>query len=275
MTRQAPVLAWGTVRYAAFPDRVAAAAAAGYSGIGLAVPYYRRLRAEGWRPAELRAVLDDHGIVAAEAEVLFGFCAPPGPANVPGRPGMVYADPEVERAVVELGDELGVPLVQAVGTFDDRPVDQRVVDSFGELCDRLGPHGLTVALEFVPYTNIPDVSTADRVVTAAGRANGGLCVDSWHFFRGDADWAALSSVPADRIVMVQVNDGPLRPETDDVRAEAVSRRRCVGRGEFALGRFLDVVRPPGDPRPVSVEIYSDALDRLTSVDAAHAAVRGV
>ncbi|MEJ2870500.1 TIM barrel protein [Actinomycetospora sp. OC33-EN08] len=263
------------MRHAAFPDRVAAAAAAGYSGIGLAVPYYRRLREQGWTGAELRAVLDDHGILAAEAEAIVGFGGPPGPANVPGRPGMVYADHAVERAMVELGEELGVPLVQAVGTFDDRPVDEAVVDSFGKLCDRLAPHGLTVALEFVPYTNIPDVTTAQGVVAAVGRANGALCVDSWHFFRGTADWTALSQVPADRLAMVQVNDGPIRPETEDIRAEAVALRRCLGTGEFATQRLLDLVRPLGDSRPVSVEIYSDALDRLPSTTAARVAAAGI
>ncbi|MDQ7907470.1 sugar phosphate isomerase/epimerase family protein [Phytohabitans sp. ZYX-F-186] len=269
------VLAWGTVRPASFPDRVAAAAAAGYDAIGLSVPYYRHLREQGWTHAEMRRVLDDFGISIGEVEVIFGFCAEPGPANVPERPGLVYADPEVEAVVLRLADEFGVPHAQAVGTFDTEPPGERAVRAFAALCDRAAPHGLSIALEFVPYTNIPDVATAATIVSAAGRPNGGLCVDSWHFFRGNADWHELAKAGSESFTMVQVNDGPVVAETGNVRLEAVSRRRCPGQGEFDLRRFLDVVRPPGDPRPISVEVYSTALDRLPSADAARAALAGL
>ncbi|MFC0529093.1 sugar phosphate isomerase/epimerase family protein [Phytohabitans kaempferiae] len=269
------VLAWGTVRHASFPDRVAAAAAAGYDAIGLSVPYYRQLLEQGWTHAEMRRVLDDFAVTIGEVEVIFGFCAPPGPANIPERPGLVYADPEVEAAVLRLADEFGAPRAQAVGTFDTEPPGERAVEAFAALCDRAAPHGLSIALEFVPYTNIPDVATAAAIVSAADRSNGGLCVDAWHFFRGDPDWHELAKAGPAHFTMVQVNDGPLVTETGNVRMEAVSRRRCLGEGEFDLERFLQVVRPAGDPRPVSVEVYSTALDRLPSARAARAAVAGL
>ncbi|BCB82812.1 hypothetical protein Psuf_001250 [Phytohabitans suffuscus] len=223
------VLAWGTVRPASFPDRVAAAAAAGYDAIGLSVPYYRQLLEQGWTHAEMRRVLDDYAVTVGEAEVIFGFCAEPGPAGIPERPGLVYADPEVEAAVLRLADEFGVPHAQAVGTFDTGPPGERAVEAFAALCDRAAPHGLSIALEFVPYTNIPDVATAAAIVTAADRANGGLCVDAWHFFRGDPDWHELAKAGPGLFTMVQVNDGPMVTETGNIRMEAVSRRRCPGR----------------------------------------------
>jgi len=262
------ILSWGTVRHASFPDRLAAAAEAGYDGIGLSVPYYLGLLDQGWTDSQLRRALDDHGLVVNETEVIFGFCAPPGPADVPERPGLVYADPAVEAAALRMADELGVPFAQAVGTFDDRPVDDSTAEAFAALCDRAAPHGLSIALEFVPYTNIPDVALGAQVVSSAGRKNGGLCIDTWHFFRGSADWAALAQVPPEQFVMVQVNDGPVRPETDNIKLEAVTLRRCLGAGEFDISRFLSVVRPDGDERPVSVEIYSTELERLTSREAA-------
>jgi sugar phosphate isomerase/epimerase len=266
------VLSWGTVRYASFPDRVAAAALAGYTGIGLSVPYYRALLGQGWTHSAMRRVLDDHAVAVDEVEAIFGFCGTPGPANLPERPGLVYADPDVEVAVFRMADEFGVENAQAVGTFDNEPPGERAVEAFAGLCDRAAPHGLAVALEFVPYTNIPDMAAAADIVHAAGRDNGGLCVDAWHFFRGNADWAALEAVPTDRIAMVQINDGPIRPETTNIALEAVSRRRCPGEGEFDLRRFLNVVRPAGDARTLSVEIYSTELERLTSAEVAQRAM---
>jgi sugar phosphate isomerase/epimerase len=48
---------------------------------------------------------------------------------------------------------------------------------------------MQVALEFRPYSNIPDVAAAANIVAEADRANGGLCVDTWHFFRAHSAYA--------------------------------------------------------------------------------------
>ena len=56
-----------------FPERVAAAAAAGFTGIGLDADDYAACRAAGLSDADVRAVLDDHGIHAAELEFVHGW----------------------------------------------------------------------------------------------------------------------------------------------------------------------------------------------------------
>lgn len=266
------VLAWGTVRPASFPDRVAAAAEAGFPSIGLALPYYAALRADGWTDDELHRVLDDFGVTIDEVEVLFGFHAPPGPANLRARPGLVYADPAAERTAFRLADEFGVRHVQAVGTLGDETAGPEAVDAFASLCDRAAPHGLAVALEFVPYSSIPDLASAAALVAAADRPNGGLCVDTWHFFRGRPDLDLLASVPGGQVLMVQVNDGPEQPDSQDRMVDAVHGRRCPGEGDFDLDGFLGALDRPDIAASVSVEVYSDALWRLTSTEAARRAV---
>nr|WP_223187650.1 sugar phosphate isomerase/epimerase [Streptomyces sp. CBMA29] len=278
-------MAWGTVRDASFPDRVAAARRAGYEGIGLAIPYYRDLLAQGWKDRDLAAVLAEWDVRINEVEVLFGFHGAPGrPAGVPSRPGLVYADPELERTAFHLADTFGVPFAQTVGTFDARPVadpgpvaDARpvgpeVVDAFGELCDRAAAHGLRVALEFVPYSSIPDLASGLAVTAAADRDNGGLCVDSWHFFRGDPDLELLRTAPPERVFMVQFNDGPVPPVDPDRMVDAVHHRVLPGEGDFDLRAFVAALERPGVEAPFSVEVYSDALrSRPTSEVARRAA----
>jgi sugar phosphate isomerase/epimerase len=265
------VLAWGTVRPACFADRVAAAAAAGYPAIGLAIPDYLALRAAGWTDEAMVALLDEHHVRIDEVEVLFGFHAPTGPANLPGRPGLVYADPETERAAFHLADVFGVRRAQAVGTLDDRPLGPEVPAAFGALCDRAAGHGLDVALEFVPYSSIKDIRTAVAIVEEAGRPNGGLCIDTWHFFRGDSDLEALAAVPPERIQMVQVNDGPAVPDDPDRMADAVHGRRCPGDGDFDLMAFVAALDRPGVSPAISVEVYADALHRRPSAESARLA----
>lgn len=262
------VLAWGTVR-APFTERVAAAAAGGFTSIGLMVREYLALRRDGWTDEKLRGVLDRHGVSINEVEVLFGFAAPEGTvADIPERPGLVYHDPELESAAWHLADVFGVRNVQAAGMFAAPPAADGVVEAFGSLCDRAAAHGLRVALEFVPYTDIPDVGTAAAIVQAADRPNGGLCVDSWHFFRGKPDLEALAAVPAERIAMIQINDGPLTPDDPNRAYDAVHNRRLPGEGEFDLTAWLTAMARPGLDATVSVEVYSDALAELGAAEAA-------
>ena len=69
-----------------------------------------------------------------------------------------------------------------------------MIDAFGALCDRAGDD-LTVALEFMPYSGVPDLATAWQVVEGAGRANSGLIVDVWHWARAGMTAADLDGVP--------------------------------------------------------------------------------
>jgi sugar phosphate isomerase/epimerase len=261
------VMAWGTLRVP-FRQRVAAAAGAGFRQIGMMLGEYLSLRAEGWSDVTLQQVLDEHAVAISEVEVLFGFAAPTGPAGVAERPGLVYNDPELERAAFHMADAFGVPTVQVAGTFSAPPPAADVAEAFGLLCDRAAVHGMRVALEFVPYTDIPDVVTADAIVVAACRPNGGLCIDSWHFYRGRPDLEALAAVPAERIFMIQVNDGPLRPDDANRRYDAIHNRRVPGEGEFDLLTWLRTMDRPGLDASVSVEVYSDVLAALEPADAA-------
>ncbi|CAB4952865.1 MAG: TIM barrel protein [Actinobacteria bacterium] len=265
---------FGTLRRAAFPDRLEAAALAGFAAIGLTVTEYAALLGQGWTDADILRILESFGLRIGEAELIVGFWASPGPANVPERPGLVYADPANEALILRMADALGLPCVQAVGTFDDRSVGPEVADAFGALCDRAAPHGLRVALEFVPYTSIPDLSVASGVVSAAGRANGGLCIDSWHFFRGGGSVADLANVDPASTFMIQVNDGPLIPTDENRMNDAVSNRRCPGEGDFDLMGFLGGLWAAGVNVPLSVEVFSTELERSPTREAARRAASG-
>ena len=143
-------------------------------------------------------------------------------------------------------------------------------ESFAGLCDRAGEHGLVVHLEFLPWSKIPDVATAWEVVRRAGRANGGIAVDSWHFFRSGADAETLRDVPGTSVLGIQLDDGPVEAEANLIEA-TLHERRLPGEGEFDLAGLVGILRDMGAHAPVGVEVFSDELHALAPAEAARRA----
>ena len=217
-----------------FEERVRAAAEAGFAAMGLYIGEYQRLRAEGARDADLRSVLDHYGMPLVEIEALRGWSAT-------GAERAAYL--QTEQSVFAMSDALGPGHhVQVIGPYAGTLDDAAA--AFAGVCDRAAEHGLAAAIEFLPeMSNIPDAATAMQIVTRAGRANGGICLDSWHHFRGADDDDMLRAIPAERIFTVQLDDVP-------------------GEGEFDLIGFLGLLEEMGVRLPLSVEVISaDLLQR--------------
>ncbi len=225
-------------------DRVRAAAAAGFDGIGFFAGQYPTL-GDGWSAARIHELLDRHDVVMAEVEALSGWGATP--------PTDRYLD--FERLVWTLVDEFDVPYVQAIG-----PVDGSTADAgrcFGELCDRAAAHGATVGLEFLPFTNIVDATDAVAIVEAADRPNGGVCADIWHHARGADDLALIRRIPPELLVRVQMSDGTTAPTLDDYKDDCLRHRVPPGDGEFDVDGFVSAVLDLGYSGPWDLEVCND------------------
>jgi sugar phosphate isomerase/epimerase len=236
-----------------FEERVRAAAEAGFAAMGLYIGEYQRLRAEGARDADLRAVLDHYAMPLVEIEALRGWSAT-------GADRAAYL--QTERSVFAMSDVLGPGHhVQVIGPYTGTLDD--AAEAFAGVCDRAAEHGLAAAIEFLPeMSNIPDAATAMQIVTRAGRVNGGICLDCWHHFRGANDDDMLRAIPAERIFAVQLDDGPRRPVDPDYYTDCTRYRDVPGDGEFDLTGFLDLLAESGVRLPLSVEVIStDLLQR--------------
>ncbi len=165
----------------------------------------------------------------------------------------------------ETADALGGEYVIAVGEVDD-DIDA-TARRFAAVCDRAAAHGLKVAIEFVPFTTIPDAATASDIVRRADRENGGVLVDAWHHYRGAADDDQLRSIPADRILGVQIDDADAEVR-GSLLDDTLHHRRLPGQGSFDLDRFVRLLDDHGVSLPWSVEVLSDELHALEPQDAA-------
>ena len=73
------MLCAGTLLPTGLAERAKAAQAAGYTGVSLWMADVHRARAEGMRDADIRALLDDHGLEIAELDCLTSWLPGSGP----------------------------------------------------------------------------------------------------------------------------------------------------------------------------------------------------
>jgi sugar phosphate isomerase/epimerase len=247
-------------RFRPFEERVRAAAEAGFAAMGLYIGDYERLKAQGASDADLRAVLEHHGLRIVEIEALRGWSA----TGRAGKDRDAYLKAETE--VFNMSDALGPGHhVQVIGPYAGTLDD--AAQAFAGVCDRAAEHGLAAAIEFLPeMTNIPDAATAMQIVTKAGRANGGICLDSWHHFRGANDDDMLRAIPAERIFTVQFDDGPRQRVDPDYYTDCTLYREVPGDGDFDLTGFLRLVAEMGVRLPLSVEVMSTKLHDQTATE---------
>jgi sugar phosphate isomerase/epimerase len=242
----------GTARIP-FPERVAAAAAAGFAGIGVQPPDYRRSRDGGLTDPAMHAVLDQYGVVVGEIDG-----APWWPA--PGTSEAEHRD-ALEEAV-RLGAEFGAHhLVAPMPALADLPPVDELAGRLAELCDLAARHGLLVGLEFLPWTPVRTAGRAWAVVAAAGRANAGITFDFWHHSVGGEDLASLRAIPGERVVAVHFTDG-VRDRDLDPLSETMVGRRLPGEGEFAVADLVRALDHMGVRVPITVELVSLPHRRL-------------
>ena len=267
------VLCSGTLpRDVSFDTRIEAAKAGGFSAISLWGRDYQRARDDGLSDADMRHLLADNGLAVGELDPAWWW--------LPGAEAAAQAIPAEfdaqdifrfgEDDLFAVAEALGARSMNAVDVFGgDWDVDD-AAEAFAGLCDRAGEHGLVVHLEFLPWSKIPDVGSAWEVVRRAGRSNGGIAIDAWHFFRAGADHETLGAIPGDRVLGLQLDDGPAVPEANLIEA-TLHERLLPGEGEFDLAGLMATLRHIGVQAPTGVEVFSDELHRLPPVEAARKA----
>jgi sugar phosphate isomerase/epimerase len=242
------------------PELIDVAAACGYEHVGIrllpATPgglAYRLMDDEGSLRETLRR-LDATGVTVADLEV-------------------VAIRPETEiasfSAFFETGARLGARHI-LVAAYD--PDLGRFADRFARFCEAAAPHGLTADLEFMPWTSVPDLATAKRIVADVNQANAGVLVDALHFDRSGSAIGDLAQIPRGQLHYWQLCDGPAeRPATtDDMMHAARNERMFPGEGGIDLVALARAM--PADI-PISIEVPTVELAR--TVDAKTRAARAL
>ena len=244
------VLSHFSLRHAGIEERIEAAAAGGFAGIGLYTQSYEELRRDGWADADLRALCAANGVCIAEIEAI--------------RPWAARALADTTATAFAMADAFGCRYLQCIGSHHATIED--AAHRFAELCDAGALHGLAIGIEFLPFTDIRTAADAHAIVERTDRSNAGVCVDAWHVHRGGRE--GLDRIPGEQILAIQMNDGPIIPEDDDYYSDCLTNRRLLGDGEFDLSGLIAQLRAAGATAPWAVEVISTSLQQLPANDAA-------
>lgn len=141
----------------------------------------------------------------------------------------------------------------------DDPDEARLTASFARFCEAAGEHGLTAELEPMPWTAVPDVRTAHRIVERAGQAgqtHGGVLVDALHFARSASTLADVAALPRHWLRYAQICDGavPGPATVEGLVHDARCERMLPGEGGIDLRGLFAAL--PAD-LCISIEVPSE------------------
>jgi sugar phosphate isomerase/epimerase len=249
-----------TVLELAPPEAIEAAARCGYEHVGLrllpATPggLSYPLMDDRALLRETIKRLDSTGVAVADLEV-------------------VAFRPETEMAAFipffEVGARLGAKHVLVAGYDPDLG---RFSERFVQFCETAATYGLTSDLEFMPWTYIPDLQTAKRIVEAISHPGAGILVDALHFDRSRSSIEDLENIPIQRLHYWQLCDGPAERPTATEQLVHAAREERMFPGEGGINLATLVRTMPAD-LTISIEVPTVQLAK--SVDAESRARRAL
>lgn len=226
---------------------VEAAAAAGFSGLGLSAGRADKQAAQAYRDAGMRC----HELLALS----------------------LACDAKTEARAEDLARAAAVVEAEWILTVFRSGLDRDTAALIKRCAAIFAAAGARMAVEFSPLGPVDSIAAGLEVVAAAGHDRAGLVIDSWHFAFAGSDWEELERVPLERIAYVQFTDAA-EPGSDDLMEETMERRLMPGEGMLDLSRFSSILLDRGWQGLVSTEVLNRELRELPLPDymrRAHAA----
>jgi sugar phosphate isomerase/epimerase len=235
------------------PRLVEVAGRAGYKYVGLRLnrvtptePLYA-LAEDRALMAETKARLADSGVAVLDIEL-----ARMGPDN----------DARSYLPILEAGAELGASHVLTQLPDPDRG---RALERFAALCEYARPLGLGIDLEFISWTETPDLAAAAGILRDANQPNAGVLVDTLHFARSGSSLEELRKLPRAWFRYAQVCDAPAQvpANREEVIHAARFARLFPGEGGLPVREILACLPPA---IPCALEIPRAFLSKLVGVE---------
>jgi len=225
-----------------FERRVKSAAKAGFGGMSFWHTDLAHIL-ETQSVAEVKRILDDHGMTTFEVEFLEDWFVT-GERKV--------ASDKRKHWLLEVSQALGAHHVK-VGDFHNTSVTMpALIDAFGALCADAAGHGATIGFEFMKSAMIHRLEDCLAMVRGANAANGGLIVDIAHTNALGIGNTEVAAIPGRFMISVELGDNL---QASDPAYNPGERRYC-GEGELDVAGFIAAARATGYSGPWAVEVFN-------------------
>ena len=229
-----------------FPDRVAAAARAGFTGFGLwHADLEHTLQTQSLR--DMRRIFDDNGMTHIELEFLIDWWFKDGERKV--------ACDARKRLLLDAAEALGARHIK-VGDFFNTPCPMpQLIDSFAMLCALAAERGTRILFELMPFANVKTLAGALELVAGANASNGGICIDLWHVVKLGIPYAEVARIPTRFLGSIEINDGMFKSPYE-LHEETINHRQLCGEGEFDVRGFVTTMLAAGYQGPWGIEVLN-------------------
>lgn len=249
MSKQSPITisSWTLGETCLFEDRVKAAKAAGYEGIGLRAETYVDALNEGLTDQDILDILAKYDIAVTEVEYIVQWA----------EEKRSYEQKYKEQMCFHMCRLFNVGHINC-GLMENYSIEY-TAQKLKELCGRAGD--LIIGVEPMPYSGLPDFDKAYAVVEASGCENAMLILDTWHWVRADQPYRNLTAQQAAKVISIQINDAYERPYASAIlRDESMHDRLAPGTGAKDTAGFVKMIKDAGiSPKVIGVEVISDAI----------------
>jgi sugar phosphate isomerase/epimerase len=233
-------------------ERVEAASAAGYTGLGL-VHQDLVFNAKAMGYPAMKRLFDDHGLVHVEVEFLGDWFESGAKRE---------ASDHIRKDLLEAAHALGARDIKCAGEMWTEHCDtSKMGDAFASVCEDAQKVGATIAMEILPMSNVRTLETAKAIVEHAGQPNGGLCLDIWHFMRGGIDFAKIGGLPTSMINSVELDDAAAELK-GSLWEDTLFHRLYPGEGSFDCPAFIKAIEQAGFRGIYGVEVINQAYRML-------------
>ncbi len=244
------------------PPRVMieSAAGAGFDAAGVRIcprrpgdDYFVNLLGDRQEARNLRSLAADRGI---------------GVSNVSAY--QVYPDVTLDHLLpgVEITAELGCDCI-VVNCFDGNQT--RFDHLLAAYAEHAAQHGIRLALEFMPYSEIKSLNAALATISRVDARNVRLLLDALHLDRSGGTAENVSQLCEAHIAFAQVCDAQKLPADSSDKGlmwEARKARLPLGQGALNIKKFVSAL-----PRDVEIEYEVAGLPGETPMDVAKLAKR--
>ena len=232
----------GTLR-----EKINAIANAGFDGVEI---FENDFLTNDLSPKEVKNIVKDNGLVITLFQPFRDFEGMPDKHRIRAF--------ERAKRKFDIMEELETDLILICSNTSNISLGglNRAADDFFELGEIAKDRSIKVGYEALAWGKyINDHRDAWEIVRRTNHDNIGIILDSFHTLSRNIDLNSISSIPKEKIFIVQLADAPLHDM--DLLYWSRHFRNMPGQGDLPISKFMNALNSTGYSGYLSLEIFND------------------